>query len=323
VIVTYLPYADIIGRFSAGSVPVISAQRSSLHKRGYVRWPEKLTSKLVTEYIIQTEAARQWVWSRKVTIIPNAVELIQLRRTTPYTLPPTPLQIICVSNLRPEKHLDVLLRAIAESRISSCELRIVGAGPKRRGLESLTDKLGITKQVEFLGSRDDVPALLNQSDIFVHPSPAEGMSNAILEAMSAGSPVIAADIPANYDREFLRIQGVACALYLYFIANMDLKQAAWMGRAVSANWIREVNSEMARRLQRINLCGARQEKIDLIWDAADYMGYRIDVGTAQIMSIAGLFEGNRKNICRKSLKTEVLTGFLKTLVYERSQNTAQ
>ena len=198
-VVTYLLCADLVGRVAAKllGLPVISAQRSSLHKRGYLRWPERLTSFLVDHYIVQTEFAKRWVWSKHVAVIPNMVELTPV--TTPGVV--TGLRIICVSNLRPEKDVDVLIKAFAKLVTGHWSLAptllIVGDGSERARLEDLTKQLEIDDRVHFLGSRTDVPELLLEADIFVHPSPAEGMSNAILEAMAAGLPVIAADIPAN------------------------------------------------------------------------------------------------------------------------------
>jgi len=62
-------------------------------------------------------------------------------------------------------------------------------------LESLTDELGIRDLVQILGVRDDVPELLGASDIVVHPTKSEGFGMVMVEAMAAGVPVIATDIP--------------------------------------------------------------------------------------------------------------------------------
>ena len=56
---------------------------------------------------------------------------------------------------------------------------------------------GIEGSVRFVGSRTDVPDLLRAADLFVHPSREEGFSNAILEAMAAGLPVVACDVGGN------------------------------------------------------------------------------------------------------------------------------
>ena len=56
---------------------------------------------------------------------------------------------------------------------------------------------GIEGSVRFVGSRVDVPDLLRASDLFAHPSREEGFSNAILEAMAAGLPVVACAVGGN------------------------------------------------------------------------------------------------------------------------------
>ena len=54
--------------------------------------------------------------------------------------------------------------------------------------------LGVLPQVRFMGHRDDVPAILSESDLFVLPSESEASPNVILEAMAAGLPVVASNV---------------------------------------------------------------------------------------------------------------------------------
>ena len=68
---------------------------------------------------------------------------------------------------------------------------IVGGGRRIDEVKALAASLGLGVEVHFLGSRQDVPDLLNAMDIFVLPSYSEGVSLALLEAMAAGLPVIA------------------------------------------------------------------------------------------------------------------------------------
>lgn len=74
---------------------------------------------------------------------------------------------------------------------------LVGDGPLRADMESQAAALRLGESVRFLGSRDDVPALLALMDLVVHPALEEGFSNAILEAMGAGKPVVAARVGGN------------------------------------------------------------------------------------------------------------------------------
>jgi glycosyltransferase involved in cell wall biosynthesis len=74
---------------------------------------------------------------------------------------------------------------------------LIGDGRTRERVERLAEELQLTGSVRFLGNRPDVPMLLAAIDILVHPSEQEGFSNAILEGMAAGRPVIATDVGGN------------------------------------------------------------------------------------------------------------------------------
>ena len=78
-------------------------------------------------------------------------------------------------------------------------LLIIGEGPQYAQLVRWRDCVQITDRVHFLGHRNDVPVLLPHLTCFWSGSAYEGQSNAIMEAMNAGVPVIATDIPGNRD----------------------------------------------------------------------------------------------------------------------------
>lgn len=101
--------------------------------------------------------------------------------------------ITTVANLRPGKGHEILLKAAARviRRVPDAQFQIVGDGPRRQVLERQAASLHISAQVQFLGHRDDVPRLLQESDIFAFPSFMEASPNAVLEAMSAGLPIVA------------------------------------------------------------------------------------------------------------------------------------
>jgi glycosyltransferase involved in cell wall biosynthesis len=107
-----------------------------------------------------------------------------------------PACILYVGRLHPQKGLDTLLHAFARLR-QPATLRLVGDGPVRDDLASLAARLGVAKAVEFAGRREDVSAELDGADVFVLPSRVEGLSNALLEAMAAGLPVVVSDIAGN------------------------------------------------------------------------------------------------------------------------------
>lgn len=104
-------------------------------------------------------------------------------------------------------HLDLLL-AFRSAWRGHPDLRLVVAG--REGdctneLRRYVEEHGLEEVVSFLGHRNDVPELLAAADLFVFPSHLEGIGGAGIEAMAAGLPVVASDIPGL--RETLGPQG--------------------------------------------------------------------------------------------------------------------
>lgn len=106
------------------------------------------------------------------------------------------VQLTTVAYLIREKGVDHLLRALARMQHGAgAFLRIVGDGPELPRLQALAAELGIAGRVEFAGLRDDVHALLQGTDIFVHPAIwAEAFGLTIAEAMSNGCAVVASRI---------------------------------------------------------------------------------------------------------------------------------
>jgi len=78
-------------------------------------------------------------------------------------------------------------------------LLILGDGPQRDRLRRYRDQVRIRDKVHLLGHRDDALDLLPHFDVLLSTSGYEGQSNAILEAMAAGVPVVATDIPGTRD----------------------------------------------------------------------------------------------------------------------------
>ena len=99
---------------------------------------------------------------------------------------------VCVAGLRPQKNPALLLEAFARGPASDPRARLlfVGGGALRSELEGRIEALGLQGKVHLLGSRSDVPEILNAADIFVLSSDYEGNPLAVLEAMTAGKPVI-------------------------------------------------------------------------------------------------------------------------------------
>jgi glycosyltransferase involved in cell wall biosynthesis len=98
------------------------------------------------------------------------------------------LVIGCISALRPEKRIDLLIRSFAEVLAMAPEVKllIAGSGPELPRLEALANELGVASRVVFQPATQDVPYWLHAIDIFVLASESEAFSNALLEAMACG-----------------------------------------------------------------------------------------------------------------------------------------
>src|SRR5690606_21832999 len=105
-----------------------------------------------------------------------------------------PLQFVAIGRLAHPKGYDVLLRAVARLRTQLSDVRILiaGDGPERERLHALACELQADGIVEWLGElqQEEVVSQLNAAHAFLLPSRYEGMSNAGLEAMERGLPLI-------------------------------------------------------------------------------------------------------------------------------------
>jgi glycosyltransferase involved in cell wall biosynthesis len=134
--------------------------------------------------------------SRKVTIIPNGLDL-DLDVLKGGAAPRSTLRtIVVVANLRAEKGHDVLIDAAADvlRRFPDARFEIVGTGPERDRLLARSQARQVAHAFFFLGHREDVTARLMAADIFVLPSRSEAFPNAVLEAMAAGLPIVASGV---------------------------------------------------------------------------------------------------------------------------------
>ena len=109
--------------------------------------------------------------------------------------------LTCVANLfRYKGHTDLLrsLAMLGPVFAANCVMLLAGrdAG-EADSLQRQAVELGISGRVRFLGERRDVPDLLAASDIGVLASQEEGFSNAVLEGMAAGLPMVVTDVGGN------------------------------------------------------------------------------------------------------------------------------
>lgn len=138
--------------------------------------------------------------SERIVALPNGVDLRRFTVTTKAPCGDAP-RFVFVGRLVPEKGLETLLDAFAKVANENPKmlLRIVGNGPLASDLAQRAAQHGIESQVEFTGHRDDVVSILGDADFGVLPSHIEGLSNALLEGMACGLPMLASRISGNED----------------------------------------------------------------------------------------------------------------------------
>nr|WP_157803750.1 glycosyltransferase family 4 protein [Luteimicrobium subarcticum] len=104
-----------------------------------------------------------------------------------------PRQILMAQRLEPEKHADLGLEAFARAGLASdgWTLTIAGDGTERASLEHQASRLGVDGSTEFVGRVSDLPDRLGQAAIFLAPTPGEHFGLSVIEAMAAGTPVVA------------------------------------------------------------------------------------------------------------------------------------
>ena len=191
-----------VGR--AARVPVIVASRRSLglFKAGkpHFLFLERMANRL-TDLVIANSAAvrtdaieQERLDPRRVLVVYNGLDFT--RFAVPKPIAPVLARepkVLVVANLIAYKGHRYFLDAWqgAVRRFPGARAQLAGQGPMLESLEQQARELGIASSVDFLGRRTDIPELLAQCDLYVHPSLEEGYSNAVLEAMAAGVPIVA------------------------------------------------------------------------------------------------------------------------------------
>jgi glycosyltransferase involved in cell wall biosynthesis len=131
----------------------------------------------------------------KVDVLYNGVDL---ERYAGGAAPAQPTVGI-VANYRPVKDLGLFLRAarLVAAEVPEAVFLLAGQGPLRDDLGRLAGDLGISERVTFTDGRGEVPEFLRRMSVGCLSSESEGFSNAILEYMAAGLPVVATDVGGN------------------------------------------------------------------------------------------------------------------------------
>jgi glycosyltransferase involved in cell wall biosynthesis len=150
--------------------------------------------------IASAESLKPLAGKHKVIALENGIDLERLRKIVSGCAKRHsggPLTLISSARLIKDKEHAFLLDVFAQllRRWPDLEFVIAGDGPEHQNLTEYAQKLGIAGKVHFIGHVTDIICRMTNSDIFVHASRMEGMSNAVLEAMALRLPSVLVDAP--------------------------------------------------------------------------------------------------------------------------------
>lgn len=107
--------------------------------------------------------------------------------------------LLSIGEMIKRKNHETALRALEKLKDENFVYLICGRGELDSYLKDLTVSLGIQEKVKYLGYRNDIKEICIASDIFIFPSYQEGLPVSVMEAMSAGLPIVASEIRGNTD----------------------------------------------------------------------------------------------------------------------------
>lgn len=140
--------------------------------------------------------ALKFLPSAKIDVIANGVDLERFSPAEPGSgnAGPGPLRLLTVGRLSATKRVPLLIEAVEALNKQGCnvELTIVGGGALKDELERLVAQRNLSNAVHLCGrvESEEMPVLYRRHDVFVGASMQEGMSNAMLEAMASGLPIV-------------------------------------------------------------------------------------------------------------------------------------
>jgi len=210
---TWLFEAGFHGRVLAKLLGVRSIVASMIRSEHRSRWRwilekqlARFTKRLVTNCAhAKTDFVTHGISADNIAVISSGVpasHASQSSREELYRelqLPNDARLIGVVGRLVPDKGVKELIWAVELVRVlhPNVHLLVIGDGPQRSVLEEFAVGASDLEHVRFLGERDDVWRILPHLEMLWHGSERESQSNAVMEAMACGVPVVASDIPGN------------------------------------------------------------------------------------------------------------------------------
>lgn len=228
-VVGFLPLGNVFGMTAAALAGVpwrVASQRAPGPTFGKVMRILDRTlgnSRVYDKIVCVSDAVRKSFdgypasYRNKLSVVHNGIEWRASTLSVPQaraalSLPPDGFIFGAIGRMKVQKNYFFMLDAFAATKNGI--LAIAGDGKLRPELEVHAQKLGIADRVVFLGAlgREEVRHFLRAMDVFVQTSLYEGQSNAVLEAMNEGLPMLLSDIPEQRETIVDDISGKLCGM---------------------------------------------------------------------------------------------------------------
>jgi glycosyltransferase involved in cell wall biosynthesis len=179
---------------------IIAARRVSFPPKGHRlnRWKYAQPDRIVCVSHKVAGVMREFgTREERLTTVHSAVDLARvnvdpLPRSEMGVPEHVPLVVSAGSLVGHKDHANLLdAFAVARRSVADLWLVIAGGGPLRAELEKRAAQLGVANHVRFLGQRKDAPRVIRAGTVYVSSSWSEGLGTSILEALAAGTPVVA------------------------------------------------------------------------------------------------------------------------------------
>lgn len=225
----------------------INGKNKTIHNLLHLKNKTKI-HKIANVYIACGEKAKDWAYKntkayKKAIIIKNGINIKkyayneQLRKKTRKKLQITDKYVIChIGRFEAVKNHDFIINMFKEARKKNRNLMLmlIGNGSLYDSVKENAELIGVKENILFLGTRNDIPELLQAADVFILPSLYEGLPIAVIEASASGLPVILSE---NITNEVI-------------VKNNIIKKPIDKGYG---GWIDAINSNNKRIIDNSNL----------------------------------------------------------------------
>lgn len=204
-------YFSVLAKtISFSKTPVVFTEHSTSNKRFRNKGFSWINSKIyslfdhiicITEEVKKEVLQKTTVSAKKLTVINNGVDVLKIALAVPVTRTSIHPALSCedflllqVSSFREQKDQQTVIKTLALLP-EKVKLLFAGSGALQKNCENLVQDLYLENRVFFLGNRRDVPQLFKSIDVGVLSSNYEGFGLVAVEAMAAGKPFLASDVP--------------------------------------------------------------------------------------------------------------------------------